>query len=66
MYVQIGHTPVFLSDFWTVYPVISVLPLSWGGVHSSAALKPQASTSFTLVGLPGSSEETRKYLEKIK
>lgn len=52
------HTSVFLSAFWMVYPVISVLPLSLGGVHSRAALKPQTSTSFMLAGGPGSSKQT--------
>lgn len=66
LYVNIYHTPVFWSAFWMVYPVISVLPLSLGGVHSRAALKPQVSTSFTLAGGPGSSEDKYycKYLLK--
>lgn len=54
--VDIYHTSVFLSAFWMVYPVISVLPLSFGRVHSRAALKPHTSTSFTLAGGPGNSE----------
>lgn len=57
----IWHTSVFLSAFWMVYPVISVLPLSFGAVHSRAALKPQTSTSFTLAGGPGSSKENTCY-----
>lgn len=58
VWVNLYYTPVFLSAFWTVYPVMSVLPLSLGGVHSRAALKPQASTSFILAGGPGRSDET--------
>lgn len=34
---------------------MSVFPLSVGGVHSRATLKPQVSTIFTLAGGPGSS-----------
>lgn len=64
--VYIIHTPVFLSAFCTVYPVISELPLSFGGVHSRAALKPHVSTSFTLAGGPGRSKDRnagQKYIE---
>lgn len=50
-----------------MYPVISVLPLSFGGVHSRAALKPQTSTSFTLAGGPGRSKENTHYIhDKFK
>ena len=51
-------TLVFMSAFWMVYPVISVLPSSLGGSHSSAALKPQTSVTFTFRGGPGLSEGT--------
>lgn len=50
-------TPVFLSAFWMVYPVIAVFPLSLGSVHSRATLKPQVSTILMLVGGPGNSGE---------
>lgn len=33
-----------------------MLPVSWGGVHSRAALQPQTSSSLMLLGGPGFSE----------
>lgn len=63
--LNMWNTSVFLSAFWMVYPVISVLPLSLGGVHSRAALKPQTSTSFMLAGGPGSSKQA-KYCNQAK
>lgn len=45
-----------MSAFWMVYPVISELPSSVGGSHSSAALKPQMSVTLTFRGGPGFSE----------
>lgn len=30
-----------------------MLPVSWGGVHSRAALQPQTSSSLRLLGAPG-------------
>lgn len=57
--VNVGKacTPVFLSAFWMVYPVIAVFPLSLGSVHSRATLKPQVSTILMLDGGPGNSGE---------
>lgn len=46
-------TLVFMSAFWMVYPVISELPSSVGGSHSSAALKPHTSVTLTFRGGPG-------------
>lgn len=46
-------TLVFKSAFWMVYPVISELPSSAGGSHSSAALKPHTSVTLTFRGGPG-------------
>lgn len=46
-------TLVFRSAFWMVYPVISQLPSSVGGSHSSAALKPHTSVTLTFRGGPG-------------
>lgn len=55
--VEKACTPVFLSAFWMVYPVIVVFPLSLGSVHSRATLKPQVSTILMLAGGPGNSGE---------
>lgn len=39
---------------------MSVFPLSVGGVHSRATLKPQVSAIFTLAGGPGSSAKPQR------
>lgn len=64
--VEKACTPVFLSAFWMVYPVIVVFPLSLGSVHSRATLKPQVSTILMLAGGPGNSGEQvdKKIVEK--
>lgn len=48
-----------MSAFCTVYPRSAALPVSWGGVHSKAALEPQTSTNLILLGGPGLSESFR-------
>ena len=45
-------TMVFLSAFWTKYPVISLLPSSLGGCHSTSALVPHTSFTITFCGGP--------------
>lgn len=55
-------TLVFMSAFWMVYPVISELPSSVGGSHSSAALKPHTSVTLTFRGGPGFSAWNERIL----
>lgn len=59
-----SFTLVFMSAFWMTYPVISELPSSLGGSHSSAALKPQTSVTLTFRGGPGFSEQNERQMFK--